>query len=548
MDSVNGSVDLARDNDVAIITIENPPVNALKHDVRAGLIEALKQVKDPAIKAVVLTGAGRAFSAGADISEFGKPLNPPGLHEVIAAIEAMPKPVVAAIHGTALGGGLELALGCHYRVANRGARVGLPEIKLGILPGAGGTQRLPRLIGPEKGLEAIVSGDMIAADRALALGIVEAVPDGELIPAAIDFARKAVGKPVKLVRDREDKIASARANPAAYEEAAAKIVGRARGRRAQTACVESVRNAFSLPFEDGLAREQALFRELVVSDESKAQRHVFFAEREAARVPDMPASVEPRPFARAAVIGAGTMGGGIAMSFANAGIPVTLIETGADLLQKGLDRVAANYRTTITRGRLTQAEMDKRMNLISGKTGLDAVADADVAIEAVFEEMDLKKQIFAELDRLAKPGTLLATNTSTLDVDAIAQATKRPQDVVGTHFFSPANVMRLLEIARGKASSHAALATAIALGRKIGKVPVVVGNCDGFVGNRMLARRAVESERLLLEGALPQQVDAAVIEFGFPMGPFAMSDLAGLDVGWRIRRARGVRAEVSDQL
>ena len=548
MGSVNACVDLKRDGDVAIITIDNPPVNALKHEVRAGLVAALEQSKDAAIKAIVLTGAGRAFSAGADIGEFGKPLLPPGLHEVIARVESMPKPVVAAIHGTALGGGLELALACHYRAANRSARVGLPEIKLGILPGAGGTQRLPRLIGPEKALEAIVSGDMIPADRAHALGILDALIDGELIPGAAAFARGAVGKPLQRLRDREDKIKAARADPAAYEEAAAKIVGRARGRRAQTACVESVRNAFQLPFEDGLAREQALFRELVVGDESKAQRHIFFAEREAARVPDMPASTKSRPFARAAVIGAGTMGGGIAMSFANAGVPVTVIETGADLLQKGLDRVASNYRTTISRGRLTEAEMEKRMGLIAGKVGLAAVAEADVVIEAVFEEMGLKKQVFGELDRLARPGTLLATNTSTLDVDAIAGATKRPQDVLGTHFFSPANVMRLLEIVRGKATSHEALATAIALGRKLGKVPVVVGNCDGFVGNRMLARRSVESERLLLEGALPHQVDAAVTEFGFPMGPFAMSDLAGLDVSWRIRRARGTRSEISDPL
>jgi 3-hydroxyacyl-CoA dehydrogenase len=534
---------------VGVITVDNPPVNALARAVRQGLVDALMQgLGDDEAKALVVIGAGRTFIAGADIKEFGKPLEPPDLNLVISGLETASKPTIAAIHGTALGGGLELALACHYRVANRGARVGFPEIKLGILPGAGGTQRLPRLIGPEKGLEAIVSGDMIAADRALALGIVDAVPDGELVPAAVDFARKAVGKPVELVRDRDDKIASARANPAAYEEAAAKIVGRARGRRAQTACVESVRNAFSLPFEDGLAREQALFRELVVSDESRAQRHVFFAEREAARVPDMPASTNPRPFARAAVIGAGTMGGGIAMSFANAGIPVALIETGADLLEKGLDRVAGNYRTTISRGRLTQAEMDKRMNLISGKVGLDAVAEADVVIEAVFEEMELKKQIFGELDRNARPGTLLATNTSTLDVDAIARSTKRPQDVLGTHFFSPANVMRLLEIVCGKATSHEALATAIALGRKLGKVPVVVGNCDGFVGNRMLARRSTESERLLLEGALPHEVDAAVVEFGFPMGPFAMGDLAGLDVSWRIRRARGTRAEIADPL
>src|SRR5438128_3182585 len=380
MGSVNASVDLKRDNDVAIITIENPPVNALKHAVRAGLIDALEQIREPAVTAVVLTGSGRAFSAGADISEFGKPLQPPGLHEVIAAIEATPKPVVAAIAGTALGGGLELALACHYRVGTRGARVGLPEIKLGILPGAGGTQRLPRLIGPEKGLEAIVSGDMISADQALSQGVLDAVLDGDRVPGAVEFARKAVGKPLTLVRDREDKIAAARKNPASYEEAAARIVGRARGRRAQSACVESVRNAFQLPFEDGLAREQALFRELVVSDESRAQRHVFFAEREAARVPDMPATVNARPFPRAAVIGAGTMGGGIAMSFANAGIPVTIIETGADLLQKGLGVMQKNYEATAARGGIPADAPAKRMGLITGVIGLENVKDADLVI------------------------------------------------------------------------------------------------------------------------------------------------------------------------
>ena len=550
MASINPSIDLSREGEVAVITINNPPVNALKHEVRTGLSEAFAQVRDPAIKAVVLTGGGRTFSAGADISEFGKPLRPPGLQEVLTAIESAGKPVVAAIHGTALGGGLELALACHYRVATADARVGLPEIKLGILPGAGGTQRLPRLIGPEKALEAIVSGDPIPADQALAQGIVDEIVTGGLVPAAVAFARKVVaeGRPLTLVRNREDKIADARKNPQAYEDAAARIVGRARGRRAQVACVESVRNAFQLPFDEGCAREHALFRELVVTDESRAQRHAFFAEREAARVPDVPASTKARPFARAAVIGAGTMGGGIAMSFANVGIPVTMIETTKEALDAGLKRVAGNYRTTISRGRLTQDEMDQRMGLISSALDLSAVAEADIVIEAVFEEMNVKKQIFGELDRLARPGTLLATNTSTLDIDQIAGATKRPQDVLGTHFFSPANVMRLLEIVRGEATSHEAIATAIALGRKLAKVPVVVGNCDGFVGNRMLARRSIESERLLLEGALPQQVDAAVVEFGFPMGPFAMADLAGNDVGWRIRRARGTKAAIADAI
>jgi 3-hydroxyacyl-CoA dehydrogenase len=550
MGNINPSIDLQRDGEIALIRLDNPPVNALKHEVRAGLIEALTRVQADDLKAVVLLGGGRAFSAGADISEFGAPPRAPGLHQVLATIETMPKPVIAAIHGVALGGGLELALACHYRLATPDARLGLPEIKLGILPGAGGTQRLPRLVGPNRALEAIVTGDPMLSDEALRAGLIDEIASGDLVTAAVGFARKILteGRPLTLVRDREDKIADARAQPQAYEDAAARILGRLRGRRAQTACVESVRNAFSLPFDEGCAREQALFRELVVSDESRAQRHVFFAEREAARVPDMPPSTTARPFARAAVIGAGTMGGGIAMCFANVGIPVSVIETSREALDRGLDRVAANYRTTLARGRLTPGEMDQRLALMTRTLDLAAVADADVVVEAVFEEMDVKKQIFGELDRLARPNTLLATNTSTLDVDAIAQSTQRPQDVLGTHFFSPANVMRLLEIVRGRATSHHAIATAIALGRKLGKVPVVVGNCDGFVGNRMLARRSIESERLLLEGALPQEVDAAVMGFGFPMGPFAMSDLAGNDVGWRIRRARGVTAPIADAL
>ena len=546
MGNINASVDLRRDGEIAVVTVDNPPVNALKHEVRAGLAEALRQARDDAtVKAVVIACAGRTFFAGADITEFGKPPQAPGLGEVIAAIEAMPKPVVAALHGTALGGGFELALACHFRVAVAGARVGLPEVKLGLLPGAGGTQRLPRLIGPEKALKMIVTGDPIEAPEALTDGIVDEIVEGDLTTGTIAFARRvaAENRPLRLVRDREDKLSAE-----GFADAAEALTRRLRGREAPAACVEAVRNAIVLPFEEGLKREGELFRKLVAGDQSKAQRHVFFAEREAARVPGIPEGAKPRPIARGAVIGAGTMGGGIAMCFANAGIPVSIVETGRDLLQKGLDRVAANYRATVSRGGLGAEEVERRMALINGVTELDAVGSADVVIEAVFEEMELKKRVFGDLDRVAKANAVLATNTSTLDVDEIARATSRPRDVLGTHFFSPANVMRLLEIVRGAATSPDALITAVTLGRRLGKVPVTVGVCYGFVGNRMLARRSVEAERLLLEGALPQQVDAAVTGFGFPMGPFAMADMAGLDVGWRIRKGRGERNEIEDAL
>ena len=543
---MNASVDLRRDGEIAVVTVDNPPVNALKHEVRAGLVEGLRRTRDDAtVEAVIIACAGRTFFAGADITEFGKPPQAPGLGEVIAAIEAMPKPVVAALHGTALGGGFELALACHFRVAVAGARVGLPEVKLGLLPGAGGTQRLPRLIGPEKALKMIVTGDPIEAREAFADGVIEEIVDGDLTDGAIAFVRRIVAdrRPLRLVRDRDDKLVAE-----GFADAAEALTRRLRGREAPAACVEAVRNAIVLPFEEGLQREGELFRKLVAGDQSKAQRHIFFAEREAARVPGIPDGTKPRPMATAAVIGAGTMGGGIAMCFANAGIPVTIVETSRDLLQRGIDRVAANYRTTVSRGGLAAGEMEHRLALIHGVTELDAVGAADFVIEAVFEEMDLKKRVFADLDRIAKAGAVLATNTSTLDVDAIARATKRPQDVLGTHFFSPANVMRLLEIVRGAATAPDAVATAVALGRRLDKVPVTVGVCYGFVGNRMLARRSVEAERLLLEGALPQEVDAAVTGFGFPMGPFAMADMAGLDVGWRIRKGRGERNEIEDAL
>jgi 3-hydroxyacyl-CoA dehydrogenase len=546
MGNINPSVDLRRDGEVAVVTTDNPPVNALKHEVRAGLAEGLRQARDDAaVKAVVIACAGRTFFAGADITEFGKPPQAPGLGEVIAALDDMPKPVVAALHGTAFGGGFEVALACHFRVAVAGARVGLPEVKLGLLPGAGGTQRLPRLIGPEKALKMIVTGDPIEAREALADGIVDEIVEGNLTAGAVAFARRVVaeGRPLRRARDREDKLVAE-----GFADAAEALTRRLRGREAPAACVEAVRNAITMPFDEGLKREAELFRKLVSGDQSKAQRYIFFAEREAARVPRIPEGTRPRPIANAAVVGAGTMGGGIAMCFANAGIPVTIVETSRDLLQRGLDRVAGNYRTTMSRGGLSADEMERRMGLIRGVTELDQIGSADVVIEAVFEEMDLKKRVFADLDRMAKAGAVLATNTSTLDVDEIACATKRPQDVLGTHFFSPANVMRLLEIVRGAHTAPDALVTAIQLGRQIAKVPVTVGVCYGFVGNRMLAQRSVEAERLLLEGALPQEVDAAVTGFGFPMGPFAMGDMAGLDVGWRIRKGRGERNEIEDAL
>ncbi len=546
MGNINPSVDLHREGRIAIVAVDNPPVNALKHEVRAGLADALRRARDDtAVNAVVIACAGRTFFAGADITEFGKPPQTPSLGDVIVQLEAMTKPVVAALHGTALGGGFELALACHFRVAVAGARVGLPEVKLGLLPGAGGTQRLPRLIGPEKALKIIVTGEPVGAAEALADGIVDEIAAGDLTEAAIGFARRVVAerRALRLVRDRDDKLVAE-----GFADAAAALTQRLRGREAPAACVEAVRNAIVLPFEEGLRRESELFQKLVAGDQSKAQRYVFFAEREAAKVPGISTDTKARPIDRAAVVGAGTMGGGIAMCFANAGIPVTLIETGNDLLQKGLDRIVANYRATMARGGLSAEDLERRMSLIAGAVGIGAAGDADVVIEAVFEDMDLKKRVFAALDQVAKPGGLLATNTSTLDVDAIARATDRPQDVVGTHFFSPANVMRLLEIVRGAESAPDAIATALALARQLGKVPAVVGVCYGFVGNRMLARRSVEAERLLLEGALPQEVEAALVEFGLPMGPFAMMDLAGLDVGWSIRQGRGEHAVIEDAL
>ncbi|HEV3396992.1 MAG TPA: 3-hydroxyacyl-CoA dehydrogenase NAD-binding domain-containing protein, partial [Xanthobacteraceae bacterium] len=536
---------------VAVIVVDNPPVNALKQEVRAGLKDAFTRARDDdAIHAIVLTAAGRTFMAGADITEFDKPPQPPGLAEVLDLMDASKKPIVAGLFGTPLGGGLEVALACHYRVAAPTTRLGLPEIKLGILPGAGGTQRLPRLIGVDKALPMILSGDPIPAAQARENGLVDEIVEGDVTEGAIAFARRVLAekRPLRRVRDMEEKLEFYRANPKAFDEVVAKSARRTRGLAAPAAAIECVRWSFELPMEEAERRVREAFAELRDGEQSKSQRRIFFAEREAAKVPDMPAGTRPREIRRAAVIGAGTMGGGISMCFANAGIPVTIIETSREALDRGLAVIAKNYQNTVARGGLKADEMERRLKLLNGVTDLEAARDADIVVEAVFEEMDLKKQVFGKLDRIAQPNAVLATNTSYLNVNEIAKSTQRPPSVLGMHFFSPANVMRLLEIVRGAATAPDVLATAIAVGRKIGKVPAVVGVTHGFVGNRMLHARGIEAERMLLEGALPQDVDGALTEFGFPMGPFAMGDLAGLDVGWRVRKASGAKAEIADAL
>jgi 3-hydroxyacyl-CoA dehydrogenase len=544
-------VDLRHDDNIGVIIIDNPPVNALKNAVRSGLTDALARAReDASIQALVIACAGRTFIAGADISEFGRPPQTPTTIDVIAAIESMPKPVIAAMHGTALGGGLEVALGCHYRIAVPSAKLGLPEIKLGLMPGAGGTQRLPRLIGVEKALDMIVTGEQVTASEALDAGLIDVIVVGDLAAAAVAYARRVVNekRPLPRARDSDEKLLPFKSDPAAFDTIAAKYQKRSKALHAPAAAIAAVRSALELPIDEALSRERAKFLELVADDQSKAQRHIFFAEREAGKVKDLSAEVKPSEVKHVAVIGAGTMGGGIAMCFANAGIPVTLVDAFREALTRGLETVRKNYQATASRGGLSAEEMNRRIDLITSSTDLAAVADADVIVEAVFEEMDLKTRIFGDLDRLAKPNAVLATNTSYLDVNEIARATRRPEAVVGMHFFSPANVMRLLEVVRGAATAPATLSTAVAIGRKIRKAPVVVGVCHGFVGNRMLRLRSVEAERLLLEGALPQDVDAAMTEFGFPMGPFAAADLAGLDVSWRMRKAQGVEALVADQL
>jgi 3-hydroxyacyl-CoA dehydrogenase len=518
---------------IAVITVDNPPVNALSIDVRRGLIEEFERaLTDSRAAAIVLACAGRTFIAGADIREFGKTPARPSLREVIQRFEASSKPIVAALHGTALGGGLELALGCNYRVAAADARVGFPEIKLGLFPGAGGTQRLPRLAGMEAALRMTLSGEFVAASEARRLGVVDELIPGDLRAGALAFAERiADATKHPRVRDR-----SVSATPELLAQARKDAARTARGQVAQQRCIDALELALTMPFDAALARERELFEECLRSPQSRAMIHVFFSERAAAQVTDVPSATSTRGVSRAAVIGAGTMGGGIAMCFANAGIPVRLVEMNREALERGLGVITRNYAATVAKGRLSQSEMDRRVGLIDGALDLGATRDADVIVEAVFEEMTIKKDVFRRLDATAKPGAILATNTSTLDVDEIAAVTGRPADVVGMHFFSPANVMRLLEVVRGRATAKDVIATAMKLGRKLGKVPVLVGVCDGFVGNRMLHRYLRQAQFLVEEGAAPQRVDKALYDFGFPMGPFAMMDLVGLDVGWRIRQ------------
>ncbi|MGJ4892219.1 3-hydroxyacyl-CoA dehydrogenase NAD-binding domain-containing protein [Bradyrhizobium sp. HKCCYLRH3099] len=541
---------LDRQDIIGIVTIDSPPVNALSAAVRGGILDNVKAaIDDPTIKAIVLTCGGRTFIAGADITEFGKPPKPPALNDVLSTIENSPKPVIAAIHGTALGGGLEVALACHYRVATKEAKLGLPEVKLGLLPGAGGTQRLPRAVGPELAVKMIVGGDPISAAEAHKNGLIEEIVEG---PASggVEFARKVVAenRPLRKLRDDDSKIAAAKADRSIFTNAVAAITKKSRGLEAPFAAADAVGYAIDLPFDEGLKREREGFLKLVASDQSKAQRYAFFAEREAAKIAGVPEGTKGRKVERVAIIGAGTMGGGIAMSFANAGIPVTLIETAEEQLKRGMGIMQKNWEATAARGGIPADAPAKRMALIDGKVGLENVKDADLVIEAVFETMAVKKEVFGKLDQYAKPGAVLASNTSYLNIDAIAAETSRPQDVLGMHFFSPANVMKLCEIVRADKTAPDALVTAVSIARKIAKVPAVVGVCDGFVGNRMLAQRGKQAEKLLFEGALPQQVDAVVTKFGMPMGPFAMGDLAGLDIGWRSRKDRGIKSEIADAL
>ena len=521
---------------VGLVLVDNPPVNAFSVGVPRGIMDALADAAaDDEVRAVVVAGSGRTFIAGADIKRLGAwPEGEPNLRDAIVACEASEKPVVAAIHGHALGGGLELAMACHYRVCTADARLGQPEVIIGVPPGAGGTQRLPRLVGVEKALRMILSGTPIAGSEAARIGLVDRAVEGGLIDEALAFAaeRARSGGPHPKVRDRQARLD----DPGIFDATRKQIERRARGRRAPYACIECVEAAVQLPFDEGLAREYEVFDVQVRSPEAAALRHVFFAERQIGKVPGVGKDVALRDIREGAVIGAGTMGSGIAMNFANAGIPVKLFDVGREQIDGAMAAIERNYASTVSKGRLSEKAMGERLARITPVLELDAVASADFVIEAVFEEMALKLETFARLDEICKPGAIIASNTSYLDVNRIAAATARASQVLGTHFFSPANVMRLLEVVRTDSVGDEVLATALALGRRMGKVPVVSGVCHGFIGNRMLEGYLREAVFLVEEGALPQDVDRVLTDFGFPMGPFAVSDLAGLDIGWRSRR------------
>jgi 3-hydroxyacyl-CoA dehydrogenase len=551
MAAINEVTDLTLDGDVAVITLNSPPVNALSSKVRDGLWAAFKAAGETdAAKAVVLICAGRTFIAGADITEFGGAASTAkGLHEVQAMMEDSAKPVIAAIHGTALGGGLEVALCAHYRIAAPSARCGLPEVNLGLLPGAGGTQRLPRIVGPQKALEMMTAGTHVPAAQCLEMGLVdELATEGSLLADALAYARRIVaeGRPLKKVSENNEKVESARGGGAvfdAFREANAK---KFRGYKAPESIIQCVEASVNLPFAEGMAVERRLFTELVTGEQSAAQRYVFFAEREVWKIPDVPADTPLIPVASVGVIGAGTMGGGITMNFVNAGIPVTIIETSQEALDRGLGVVRANYERSAKNGRFPMEDVERRMGMITASLDYNDLAGADLVIEAVFERMDIKKDIFGKLDRICKPGAILATNTSALNIDEIASATKRPESVIGMHFFSPANVMKLVEVVRADHTSLPVINTAMQISKKIGKIAALVGVCPGFVGNRMLYQRGQQAQALLDEGAMPWDVDRALYDFGFAMGPFQMSDLAGLDIGWVKENSKG--ATIRDRL
>ena len=554
---MKGTVHYEARGNIALLSIDNPPVNPLSSGVRQGLFDGVSSaLADDAIEAIVLTGLHRAFIAGADISEFGAAATEGvGLGEALDKMEGSTKPIIAAINGTAFGGGLEVALCCDYRIAAATAPVGLPEVKLGLLPGAGGTQRLPRLVGAEAAVQAIVSGNPIMAPDALAMGIVDRVASGDIVDEAIAYAQEIIdtGAATRKVRDLEDKISADRGDTAMFEKFAANLDKTHRGQFAPAQilkCIEASVNAKS--FDEGMAVERARFAECMSDPQREALIHIFFAERAANKIPDLPKDVPLLDINKGSVIGAGTMGGGIAMCFANAGIPVRVHDNEPENLARGIKVIEGNYARTVSKGRLTQEEMDKRMSLIIPTENFDDLGDGDIVVEAVYENLDLKKEIFARLDKVMKQGALLATNTSGLDVDAIAGMTDRPEFVCGMHFFSPANVMRLLEVVRGKDSSPVVLGTAMALGKRLGKVSVMAGNCPGFIGNRMLGGYTRQAATMILEGATPAQVDKVIFDFGLAMGPFTMNDMVGLDLGWRARKMMGgsneVTARIPDEL
>ena len=523
-----------RHGDVLIILSNNPPVNALAHAVRQGLVAAIEQAEaDDNVKAVVIACEGQTFFAGADVSEFGTPkaFAEPMLPQVVDRIEACTKPVVAAIHGTALGGGLEVALSCHYRVALPSAKLGTPEVKLGLLPGAGGTQRLPRVAGVRKALEMCAGGNPISAKDAFDCGLVDRLIEDDLIPHAVGYAEEVRDvRPLPKSSERQYKINEC--DPTVFEEYRKENARKFRGFDAPEANIRAVEFSCKLPYEEGVIEERKLFMELMSGTQARAQQYFFFAERKAAKIEGLPEDTHPRPIKKVGVIGAGTMGGGISMNFLSAGIPVTIVEMGQEALDRGTGLMRKNYESTAAKGKLTVEQVSKAMGLLTPTLDFSALADCDLIIEAVYENMDVKKEVFGRLDRIAKPGAILASNTSYLNIDEIAASISRPEDVVGMHFFSPANVMKLLEVVRGAKTAPDVLVTVMGLSKKIRKVAVVAGVCHGFIGNRMLMPRQVEATKLLLEGATPEQIDRVHVEFGMPMGPFQMADLAGVDIGW----------------